>query len=217
MLVVNEKTRGALLSIVSGVTSGALTFAGVKAGLSAQTSATIFLYGVGSFATYIADILFAKKMFRNAAGDTVEVPYSNLKERFQYLMLSFMSHKLLRFIVTVVLDTLIGIALLRAAIKFMNENKFLMNFKYRDTVTSVLIATLTFVLYVNVLRFDWAYSDDEGTLVVDVLVHMWLTVVLVIFAVTYVDNDDVGVKVATMNTNTVPVFNRWGMNINDLS
>lgn len=219
MLVLSEKMRGAFMSLISGLLAGGLTFVGVKAGMSASTSSAMFLYGVGSILAYSMDILFAKANFPNLAGKSVALPYTNLLPRVQYLARSFLGPQFLRFIVTMILDTLIGIALLRAAIKFMNEKQILMDFKYRNTIASILIATITFVLFVNVLRFDWAYNETNN-MTLNVIIYTWLTIVLLMFAITYVGGDATeanGVKVGEVSANVIPVVNRWGVTIYDLS
>lgn len=216
MSISEEKLRGGLTTVITGILSGLLTFVGVKTGLSAPVSAAIFLYGVGSLVSYSMDILFAKTKFPNQTGKLVAVPYTAFSYRLQYLTRSFLGPQFMRFVITVILDTLIGIALLRAAIKYMDEHKILMDFPWRNTITSLLIASITFIVYVNVLRFDWAYQETNN-LTLNIIIFMWLTIVLLIFTITYADDKDSVVKVADVKPDSIPILNRWGVSIYDLS
>ena len=48
-------------------------------------------------------------------------------------------------------------------------------------LVALIIPTITFFLYVNQLRFDWAYEYKENFLL-NVLMYVWLTIVL-LFAI----------------------------------
>lgn len=205
----SEKVRGGLTSIVSGVTSGLLTVMGVNIGLSAPMSSAIFLYGVGNVVAYMLDIVFAKRAF-----DGAEVPYSALGKRFAILAKSLLTTQFFRFVITAIIDCLVGIALLKASIKYMNEHDILTGFKYRDTVVTIAIASFTFVLYVNTLRFDWAYSHTRN-FTMDLIVYMWVSVALLMFAITYImsDSNPLATQGPIESNSTVPVTNRWGVAI----
>ena len=211
MVVINEKVLGGLTSAVSGSAAGGLMFLGVQMGLSAPTSSAVFLYGVGNLLAYTLDVMFAQ---RSPGGK--EVPYSAVAARFRYFLNSLVTPQFLRFIVTVIIDSLVGIALLKAAIKYMDTNDILTGFKYRDAITSILIAFFTFVLYVNTLRFDWAYGG-KGGLTLDFIVFMWASMALLMFAITYVMSDatSVGAPVVAKvgEEGGVPIANRWGAQV----
>jgi len=187
----NEKLRGALTSVLSGGVSGGMNVIGVTVlGLSAPVSALLMLYLFGSIFGYSVDILFAKSNFTIKQGYNGEksfsgtVPYSDMKTRALWLLRSFTEKHFFRFVITVIIDVLIGIAILRALMDYAEENDFLTDFKYRDMLLAGGVSIFTFFLYNNVLRFDWAYSDKESPLM-DVVVLMWVALVLLIFAVTY--------------------------------
>jgi len=205
----SEKVRGGLTSVVSGSIAGLLTVFGVNMGLSAPVSSAVFLYGVGNVVSYMLDILFAKREF-----DGREVPYSAVGQRLVIFAGSLFTSQFFRFIITAIIDCLVGISVLKASIKYMNEHDILTGFKHRDTVVSIAIATFTFVLYVNTLRFDWAYSHTKN-LTMDLIVYMWVSVALLMFTLTYIMSDSN--PLATQGPNdsnaTVPVTNRWGVAI----
>lgn len=187
----SEKIRGAITSVVSGGVSGFMNLLGVTTfGLSAPLSAFFFLYIFGSVFGYTVDILFAKAYFTIKDGNNSDkpfhgrVPYTDMRTRVLWLLRSFIDKHFFRFVITVILDTLIGIAILQALIDYMNHQHVLMDFAYRDMLLAGGVSIFTFFLYNNVLRFDWAYSDTESPLM-NVLVLMWVGIVLLVFAVAY--------------------------------
>ena len=200
-----EKVRGAAVSVASGTLAGGLHILAVKLGMSATLASALVLYLFGNLLGYASDILFAKRDFRVPASwvpasalaelkrhGTVSpgglfngpLPYTMLGVRTRWLLLSFANKQFFRFLVTVLLDTLIGIALLRAAIDVADHYQVLPQWRMRDAVLAVLIAVFTFFLYTNILRFDWAYRDGDEPLM-NIVVLMWATLVLMVFAVTY--------------------------------
>lgn len=179
-----EKIRGALTSVASGMTSGLLNVMGVSVGLSPIASTVIFTYLVGSILGYVTDVLFAKRSFQlTADGPMTIVPYSQFAPRIAWMLRSFIGRQFYRYVITVLLDTLIGVAILSATVRFLDQRQMFKEFKYRDAVIAVIVSVFTFFLYVNILRFDWAYSDKDDPFL-NIVVLMWSTLVLMIFAVT---------------------------------
>lgn len=200
-----EKLRGLVMSLVSGVAANALNLLGTHVlGLSVQASSVIFLQAFGNVFGYALDILFAKRVFavqRGGARFEGPVPYSDLATRARWLLRSFVGRQFFRFLVTVIIDTLVSLALLNWAIKAMDRHGVLMGFRYRNVIVAGMIAIGTFFLYSNILRFDWAYSDADVPMF-NVIVLMWVTLVLVITAVTYPKALDPGAPAAFENKYT---------------
>lgn len=197
----SEKFRGAITTVVSGSSANFLNIALKSAGMSVQLSSFISLSIIGNFVAYILDIVFAKHSFM-IKGRLTSVPYSNLMTRFTWLLRSFGDKYFQRFVITVLIDSIIFIAILEYSISILNQSKFMMGFKYRDVAVAGLVALITFTLYVNILRFDWAYSDTENPLL-NILIIVWLTLLIVIYAMTknnilYQPKVDIGNDVDTM-------------------
>ena len=185
-----EKFRGAVTSILTGSLAGGLNLLGVSLGMNPIVSASLFLYLVGNVLGYTFDILFAKQMFI-LPGESIEkmVPYTAFGPRLTWLMYSFFSKKFYRFIITVLIDTLIGLAVLKAALDFVNRRKWLMNWNQRDAFLAICVAIFTYLIYNNILRFDWAYRDTEEPFMI-LVVLMWISLVLMLSAVTYKPAND---------------------------
>jgi len=188
-LLSSEKIRGAITSVVSGGVSGSMNLMGVTLlGLSGPMSAFLMLYVFGSMFGYSVDILFAKQNFtikkKGQAPFTSAVPYTDFKTRALWLVASLIDRHFFRFVITVIIDTLIGITMLQALIRYFDDENILTDFAYRDMLLAGAVAIITFFLYTNVLRFDWAYSDADSPLM-NVLVLMWVGMVLMVYAVFY--------------------------------
>lgn len=189
-----EKIRGMVTSIITGGISGGMNFGLTAAGLSPALSAFLGLYITGSLLGYVFDILFAKHEFfipRGYGGESGPyngpVPYTDVAARAMWMLHSFAGKHFFRYVITVIIDSLIGIVLLNAAIEYMDSNEFLMDFAFRDAFVAGGISIFTFILYNNILRFDWAYSEADDPLL-NVTILMWSTLVLMIFAITFNNN-----------------------------
>lgn len=177
------KLRGAITTFVTGSLAALFNYIGIQIGLKERTSAILSIYIIGNMIAYIADIVFAKDTFLSPNGSQViSVPYSDLGFRLKWLFKSFISSYFFRFCVTIIIDTLVGLVILMKTIDFLDDNEI--HFWMRDTLLTGIIAVFTFILYNNVLRFDWAYSDVRNPLM-DVIVLMWCSLALMIFSLTY--------------------------------
>lgn len=178
----NEKNMGKVTSITSVIIANLLNYIlNIGFGLNIQQSTGISLYFVGNILGYILDLLFAKKnlYLKDIYGKTIKV--KDFNDRIKFLLLSFIDKYFIKFIILCVIDTIIGLILLKYTIILLDQYKILINFKYRNLIVALLIPSITFFLYVNQLRFDWAYEYKENFLL-NILMYMWLTIVL-LFAI----------------------------------
>ena len=187
-LLTAEKVRGAVTSSITGSTAIGLNFAGVAVlGLSAPLSALIFLYVGGGFLGYCFDILFAKRSFvttssnKGAVRIPVPVPYDHLGRRARWLLRSFAHRSFYRFVVTLIIETLTSLAMLGALIRYMDSRRVLPHWRFRDATAAVLVGITNFLLFGNILRFDWAYNELDQP-VMNFVVLAWMALVLVIFS-----------------------------------
>ena len=192
----DPKIRGVFTTILSGSSSSALHLTTISLGLSPILSTVITFYIFGSIIAYVLDILFAKQEFLVSKNSSlqkvlVDVPYSEVKFRFIWLLKSFMTKTFYKFSVTILIDTLIGIAILSSLLNALDNSGI--NFHFRDTIVAGCVALLTFILYNNVLRFDWAYKEKVDP-IVDMLVLTWASLVILIFALTYRKVKEIKVK-----------------------
>jgi hypothetical protein len=178
----DEKNMGKVTSITSVIIANLLNYIlNIGFGLNIQHSTGISLYFVGNILGYILDLLFAKKnlYLKDIYGKTIKV--KDFNDRIKFILLSFIDKYFIKFIILCIIDTIIGLILLKYTIILLDQYKILVNFKYRNLIVALLIPSITFFLYVNQLRFDWAYEYKENFLL-NILMYMWLTIVL-LFAI----------------------------------
>jgi len=148
--------------------------------LSVTQSSFLSIYVIGNILLYSFDILFSKeKFFIN--NKYQEVAYSELKTRGLWLLKSLYQKYFFRFLVTVIIDTIVGLTILKIVIDKLDELKILKEWKYRNYVVAFIIATITYILYLSTLSFKWAYNHEE-TIILDILVMAWLSIVILIAA-----------------------------------
>jgi hypothetical protein len=183
-----EKLRGALSSLVSGSLASGGTILGVSAlGLSAPVSLVLFGFVLGSVLGYSFDIIFAKRDFGHPV--SAHVPYAEIGTRFRWLVRSFAHRYFFRFVVTIVIETLTTLAMLGAVVRAMDAHGILTGWVLRDSVAAVLVAFANFWLFGNVLRFDWAYREEENQ-ILNVVALLWMTLSMLVFAATWRSSDE---------------------------
>ena len=179
-----EKGRGLLTSVASGGISAGMNYVGTAVlGMNPVLSAAVFLYSLGSLLSYSFDILYAKREFHGRA-----LPYSAQRERWAYLARSFRRKQFYRFVITLILETVVSVCVLRAVLDQLDRMRVWTATprarRLRDVAAALAVALAVFLLFANVLRFDWAYRDDDNP-TMNMIVLMWTTLALVVFATTY--------------------------------
>lgn len=188
-----EKMRGLIASLVSGATASGLNFGGMAIGLSPAVSSTLSVYIIGNLLTYWFDILFAKRVFNLPAGSGGRtthyegpVAYTDIGARFVWLLRSMMGPQFFRYVISVIIDSLVALAIMKTIIEILDKHEVLVEYRlYRNFGVSSIISLATFFLFVNVLRFDWAYNDGKNSddHVMNIVVLAWLALAMMLFAI----------------------------------
>lgn len=152
--------------------------------LSIQQTTFLAIYVIGNILLYSLDILFAKAEFNIKSYKGIQdfygtVPYNDIATRFNWLLNSLYQKYFFRFMVTVILDTIIGLNILRYTIYKLDEYEILINWKHRNFVVASLVASITYFLYLGSLRFKWAYEYKDNMLM-NILVPVWLSLAILI-------------------------------------
>jgi hypothetical protein len=179
-----EKRRGILTSVISGSIAMGLNYMGVVAlGMNPLVSTAIFAQVLGSVLSYSFDILFAKTHFRIRADQpTVIVPFSHLGVRTRWWLRSFKRPQFMRFIIVMIIETLTALAILAACIRTADRHEWAAK-KYRDVrnfLLALVVGVVVFLMFGNMLRFDWAYSED-GSLHLTASMLMWMSLSAMVF------------------------------------
>ncbi len=174
----DEQNVGKLTSIVSVIVANVLNiFLNVGLGLNIQQSTGLSIYVVGNLVGYVLDLLFAKRKLYMKDENGKPKLIKNFNDRVIFLLFSFYSKYFFKFLILCIIDTAIGLILLKYAILMLDKHKILVDFKYRNLLLALIIPAITFGLYVNQLRFNWAYEFKEN-LVLSIIMYMWLTIIL---------------------------------------
>jgi len=174
----DEQNVGKLTSIVSVIVANVLNiFLNVGLGLNIQQSTGLSIYVVGNLVGYVLDLLFAKRKLYMKDENGKPKLIKNFNDRVVFLLFSFYSKYFFKFLILCIIDTAIGLILLKYAILMLDKHKILVDFKYRNVLLALIIPSITFGLYVNQLRFNWVYEFKEN-LVLSIIMYMWLTIIL---------------------------------------
>lgn len=133
----------------------------------------INLFVIGNILSYSFDIIFAKQIFNKEV-----IRYTDFRYRFTYLMNSYMSKKFVKFVLTVIIDVILIETIYNEVIKYLDKYKI--NFIYRDSIIAGTISLGTFLLFINSIRFNWAYADDDN-LLIDIMMYIWFGLSILIY------------------------------------
>ena len=182
-----ETFRGFLTSIGTGSIVTILIYIGLYVfGMNVNNAAFIFNVIIGSVIAYSSDIIFAKKFFNlpyyggkqyDPESSSIEVPYTDFKTRFGWWINSFKGKYFTKFLTVSIIDSSIYLVLLDFIKGYMDKKDI--NFKFRDLLIVMLLPAITFFLYVNQLRFRWAYDPTDKPLM-NILILVWLTIVFIL-------------------------------------
>lgn len=172
-----EKLRGMVISVLTGAgVTGLNVFGQSVMHLHPLVSTMLFLNVAGNLLVYSLDIIFAKSTFH---GQTI--PYTDYRTRLAWLGRSFLRPTFVKFIVTALIDGIILIEMLDYGIYVCDM--YGIHFKFRNEAIAAVLSVVTFIFWVNALRFNWAYSDSEDA-ILNLLVMAWLGIVIMVFCAT---------------------------------
>ena len=174
-----EKNKGILTSLFSFSMANLLNiFLNTNLQMNIEKSTFLSLYLFGNIIAYSLDILFAKeKLFVN--GKYGKVPLNDYSTRTKFLFSSFFNKYFARYMILGIIDSIIGLILLKFIINTLNKYEILTEFKYRDVLVAAFVVSFTYQLYLNHLRFDWAYEYNENFLL-NIIIYIWFTLIILI-------------------------------------
>ena len=175
----SEKERGIIGYILAIILANAFNLIlSNTTTLTIEQSTFISMYIIGSIIVYTSDIIIAKDCFY-INGKMRYVSHYDVSTRFNWFLTSLTDKYFFRFLITVIIDTIVGISILKYSIATLDDKKILTEWKYRNYVIVFVIAIFTYVLYLSTLRFDWAYSNEENVML-NILVIAWVSLAILI-------------------------------------
>ena len=196
-----EKNKGILTSLVSfSISNGLNIFLNTTLNMDIQKSTFLSMYLFGNILAYSLDIMFAKeKLFINKKYGKISLKDYNTRSKF--LLYSFVNKYFARYMILGIIDSIIGLILLKFLIKLTDKYEILVDWEYRDVAIAAFVVTLTYQLYLNTLRFDWAYEYKENFLL-NILIYIWFTLIILIVVRTDISmNKDIKDKKAKQYMN----------------
>jgi hypothetical protein len=179
----SEKSRGIVGYILAIIIANSINIILTNTTtLTIEQSTFLSMYIFGSIVVYTSDIIIAKDCFP-IDGKLKCLDHFDIKNRFKWYIGSLVDKYFFRFLLTVIIDTIIGISVLKYAIKTLDDIEFLSKWKYRNHLIVFIIAILTYILYLSTLRFDWAYNETEN-LMLNILVIAWVSLAILISSTT---------------------------------
>lgn len=174
-----EKVRGMLVSTATSVlANGINVFFQSVLGFNPLISSALVLQVGAGLVVYVLDILVAKENFNGR-----HVAYTEVRKRLKWLIRSFLQPVFFKYIITVIIDTLTFIEILRAVLQVLDENNI--RFRFRNEICAALLSAGSFILYVNATRFNWAYNDGGENSIMNIIMLLWVTLTIFIFCVSH--------------------------------
>lgn len=169
-LFTGEKGRGVVAGTIASIVANGAFALGVLAGLPPAAALVLGQQILGNLVAFILDIVLAKEKFHGR-----KIPYSELRERVTYMLKAFLKPTFFRFVLAVIIDTLVVYQLFTFGRRWLEERNI--RFRFRDQLVAATSVLITYVLYNAILRFDWVYVDDD-TPVMNVVVIAWLALTI---------------------------------------
>jgi len=168
-----EYSRGVLTSILSSGMTQVLIYLTSKSKIQ-NKDLIIYLitFIIANLLSYSFDILLAKDNF---GGQRISIYDQSF--RFKYLLKNFFTYQIIKFFIVICIDIIIVNSVFRRVRKFLDEKDI--KFKNRDQILMFLLTTFSFILYGNMLRFEWVYVEKTN-LTLDVLLMAWLSILFFI-------------------------------------
>jgi hypothetical protein len=168
-----EYTRGIATSLMSSGFSQTLIYLTNKTDIKNKDLLLYLItFFVANIISYSFDILLAKDNFGG-----VRISIYDTKARLTYLIKHLFGYQIIKFFMIVCIDIIMVNTIFRKCRDFLDEKEIF--FKNRDQILMFLITTLTFVIYGNLLRFEWVYKE-KTPFTLDVLIMAWLSIIFLL-------------------------------------
>lgn len=168
-----EYSRGVMTSLLSSGFTQILIYLTSKTKIQNKDMILyIITFIVANILSYSFDILLAKDNFNG-----VRVSLYDVKFRFNYLLKKILSYQIVKFFIIVAIDLILVNSVFKRVRKFLDKKNI--KFKNRDQILMFTLTTLSFLLYGNMLRFNWVYLE-KTSMTHDVILMAWLSILFLI-------------------------------------
>lgn len=164
------------MSFLSGLLANLINAGAIILGADPVISTIVILQVFGNLLTYFLDIMLAKREFQGAP-----LSYRAYQRRFNWFLRSFAGPPFHKFVVACIIEAIIVFAAMRRVRVFCDRRRI--HFKYRDALITAAIAAVSFLLVMNVLRFNWVLNETES-LTLNIVILAWLGLSVLILLLT---------------------------------
>jgi hypothetical protein len=169
-----EKQLGLFTSIISGTLAYVIMYVLELMGVS-TVNASLIMTVITNALGYILDVVIAKQCFAEFNGDSDKsFKLSSLQKRVSWLLKSLLSFAFIRFLITMTIDIIVSRFMFKYLTTLLNYHNVLMNWRWRYSVAALFISFVNFNLFVNIIRFDWAYSVKPDP-ALDLIMFSWFS------------------------------------------
>jgi hypothetical protein len=143
-----------------------------------ESSESVFILEVvlTQLLVYFSDILFIQENFVKNGQSLSHIPHT-LYEKMIY---SIDKNMIYKFIVIVTISTIINKSIYNYILNTMNKRKlFITNIRLRDSIVQIVVNIFTTISYVNVMKFKWAYVNNEDP-VLNMIIISWFSLSILI-------------------------------------
>ena len=128
---------------------------------------------LGIIFTYIVDILFIQKFFKNFNTSMLEeISYSSIRYRIKYL---FKYRIFLKYLIVVIISSILVSSLIRFTKNTMKKydikQKYLKNI-YLDFLINIFFKFLVTAIFLNFIKFKWAYVDNNDVYLTAIIISL---------------------------------------------
>jgi hypothetical protein len=143
---------------------------------TSQEIVFVIEYIISPFLIFITDVLLIQEIF--LVNEKLSIlPILSFKDRITYGMRLTIFYK---FIVTIMISSIINRSIFEYIIKRLDNNKIMIkNSGKRNVVVGILVNIFATVVYINALKFKWAYINSDNILL-NMLIISWFSLTILI-------------------------------------
>lgn len=178
-----QKILGAATSVASGGMSNGIYLIFWKLlGMNPILAAVLALQLIGGLLAYSFDIVFAKESFNGT-----KIPYSDILYRLSYLGNSFFSEMIIRFVVALIIMSIVYFFVYKALLK--TARRYNITFKYNEAFYAMGLSVALYFLFNHILLFDYVYNELDRSIEVDLTVVGTMLLCLIAYCI-HISNEE---------------------------
>lgn len=169
-----EYFRGSITGIISGILANIANVFVINFMNIAPTVSSFFtIVLLGNILAFSFDILSAKRVFNG-----VITSYFDFSTRLKWLGNGLISFTFIKFLITIIIDGTIFNTLYKYILQKLDNINF--NFSYKEPLIGLLLNAVTYMTYLGMLRFYWAYNDNTSKQL-DIFIIAWASILLLLY------------------------------------